>query len=474
MKFLDMIILGFDNLWRTKLRTSLTTLGVIIGIGALTSMVSFGTGLQKNITDAIGANDLFTSLFITSKKLELHGVDPTDPDDVVSMIKKPSVPLTDSTVQAIQQIEGVAVVFPEISFPVKIRFGTHDTRSSVRALTVTMGAYKPFSEITYGTFFQHDSARQVVLNWDALKKMKLLVQDSKKPEQLSKEDSLQGIVAITPDSIIGKKIQIISAALDVSQLPANPLLSLLSPSNAPLKESVSEFTVCGILKRVTPFPDRNFDAGALIPIKSAQTIPRLGFSSVWDFLGGAGKQDGYASIYVRANSIAEIKHVREQLEKMGLNIFTIADQLKSIQRSFMIFDAVLGAIGTIALVVAALGIVNTMVMSILERTREIGIMKAIGGSENEIKMIFFVEAGTIGVIGALFGLLLGWSVTRAANFVANSQFLPIGEAPVDFFYFPVWLILGAIIFSVLISLAAGLYPAIRAARVDPVKALRHD
>ena len=124
--------------------------------------------------------------------------------------------------------------------------------------------------------------------------------------------------------------------------------------------------------------------------------------------------------------------------------------------------------------VAALGIINTIVMSILERTREIGIMKAIGGSENEIKMIFFIEAGTIGVFGALFGLVLGWIVTRIANLVANVHFRPEGEPMVDLFYFPIWLILGAIVFSVLMSLAAGLYPAIRAARVDPVQALRHD
>ena len=101
-------------------------------------------------------------------------------------------------------------------------------------------------------------------------------------------------------------------------------------------------------------------------------------------------------------------------------------------------------------------------------------MKAIGGSENEIRMVFFVEAATIGLIGAFFGLVLGWIVTRIANVIANSQFLPPGEPPIDFFYFPLWLILGAVMFSIVVSLAAGLYPANRAARVDPVKALRHD
>jgi ABC-type lipoprotein release transport system permease subunit len=89
-------------------------------------------------------------------------------------------------------------------------------------------------------------------------------------------------------------------------------------------------------------------------------------------------------------------------------------------------------------------------------------------------VIFFIEAGIIGFIGAIFGLVLGWVVTLIANTIANTQFLPAGESPVDFFYFPAWLIFGAIGFSVILSLLAGMYPAIRAAGVDPVKALRHD
>ena len=159
---------------------------------------------------------------------------------------------------------------------------------------------------------------------------------------------------------------------------------------------------------------------------------------------------------------------------MKFNVFSLADQFKEIRQSFLIMDGILGAIGTIALIIAGLGIMNTMIMSILERTREIGIMKAIGGSELQIRMIFFVEAGVIGFIGALFGLVLGWGVTLIANKIANAVTMPIGETYVNFFYFPPWLIFGAIAFSIILSLAAGVYPAIRASRVDPVKALRHD
>jgi putative ABC transport system permease protein len=187
-----------------------------------------------------------------------------------------------------------------------------------------------------------------------------------------------------------------------------------------------------------------------------------------------GKSDGYSSIYVRAKKIEELEPIKEKIEAMGFGIFSIADQLEEIKKGFIVLDTALGSIGAIALVVAALGIINTMVMSILERTREIGIMKAIGGSENEIKGIFFIEAGSIGLFGGIFGLALGWIVTRIANVVVNYYIARQGGPHVDLFYIPPWLILGALAFSILVSLLAGLYPAVRAARVDPVEALRHD
>jgi len=172
--------------------------------------------------------------------------------------------------------------------------------------------------------------------------------------------------------------------------------------------------------------------------------------------------------------MADLEPMKMAVEAMGFQTYSVADQLAEIKKGFLILNTILGAVGTVALVVAALGIINTMIMSILERTREIGIMKAIGGSEAEIQGIFFVEAGFIGLFGGLFGIVLGWMVSRLANMVANYYIIKEGGTLVEMFYIPVWLILGAIGFSILISLTAGLYPARRAARIDPIEALRHD
>jgi len=228
------------------------------------------------------------------------------------------------------------------------------------------------------------------------------------------------------------------------------------------------------IKTAGQFGNNVFGNGVIIPVLTAKAIPSLNFTSVWDILDGKKKAGTYSSIQVRVTDMQMIDPVSEQLRAMDVGVFSIVDQLDEIKRVFLIMNSLLGAVGAIALIVAGLGIINTMVMSILERQREIGIMKAIGGSEKEIRMIFFVEVGLIGLVGALFGLVLGWLVTRVANVVMNTQILPEDMEPVNLFYFPVWLVLGAIAFSIIISLVAGLYPAARAARIDPVRALRHD
>jgi putative ABC transport system permease protein len=115
-----------------------------------------------------------------------------------------------------------------------------------------------------------------------------------------------------------------------------------------------------------------------------------------------------------------------------------------------------------------------MVMSILERTREIGIMKAIGGSDEDVRKIFLIEAALIGLMGGVFGLVLGWAVGRAINYGANYYLQSQGVPAANLFLIPWWLVGGGIAFALLVSLIAGSFPAMRASRLDPIQALRHD
>jgi ABC-type lipoprotein release transport system permease subunit len=189
----------------------------------------------------------------------------------------------------------------------------------------------------------------------------------------------------------------------------------------------------------------------------------------------AGQEEGYQSAIVRVNDPDVLPAVRKQLTALGFSSFSIVDELEEIRTAFLIINSSLGLLGGISLLVASFGIANTMIMAILERTREIGIMKAIGAEDREIKLIFFVEAGLIGLAGGVLGALAAWGIDVAANRIAYHYFLkPRGVSFVSFFALPPYLWLGAIAFAIVIAIIAALYPAARAARIDPVRALRHD
>ena len=190
---------------------------------------------------------------------------------------------------------------------------------------------------------------------------------------------------------------------------------------------------------------------------------------------GQSQSEGYDFAVVRVSDPVALTEVRKRLTEMGFGSFSIVDELEQLRTVFLILDSVLGLLGGISLLVASFGIANTMIMSILERTREIGIMKAIGAEDREIKLIFFVEAAVIGLAGGVFGTLLAWGLDGIANRLAYRFILkPQGASYVDFFSIPPYLSAGAILFALLVSILAALYPAARAARIDPVKALRHD
>jgi putative ABC transport system permease protein len=124
--------------------------------------------------------------------------------------------------------------------------------------------------------------------------------------------------------------------------------------------------------------------------------------------------------------------------------------------------------------VASIGIVNTLVMAILERRKEIGIMKAIGASDSDVRGLFFAEAGAMGLLGGAFGVILGWIIGRVINFGTNLYLVRQGFSPENIWAVPPWLVGGAVGFAFAISLVSGLYPASRAAKLDPVQALRYE
>jgi putative ABC transport system permease protein len=215
-------------------------------------------------------------------------------------------------------------------------------------------------------------------------------------------------------------------------------------------------------------------ARVFLPLKLAESLHVMQPTDLREISRAASDQPVYSSVSVRVKNPTEVQPVEDAIKKMGFNTFSILDASQSITLFFRVLDLFLLIFGSLALAVASIGIVNTLVMAILERRREIGIMKAIGASDGDVKKLFFAEAGAMGIVGGIVGVALGWAIGQVINLGTNIYLRYQSLPPDHFWSVPWWLVVAAIVFAFLVSLAAGLYPAARAARLDPVQALRYE
>jgi ABC-type antimicrobial peptide transport system permease subunit len=178
---------------------------------------------------------------------------------------------------------------------------------------------------------------------------------------------------------------------------------------------------------------------------------------------------------VRARSPGHVPEIEDAIRRMGYDTRALATRLASIRQFFVFLEVLLASVGTVALLVAGLGILNTLLMSVLERYSEIGLYKAIGASSGDIRTLFLTEAAVLGFVGGLGGLLLAKGATALLQLAINAYAERQNVAGLEgVFLFPLWLLLGTIGFSIAISIVSGLYPAHRAASVDPIQALRRE
>lgn len=193
------------------------------------------------------------------------------------------------------------------------------------------------------------------------------------------------------------------------------------------------------------------------------------------------RRDGYNNAIIIVDESEQALEVEGTLLDMGFYAFSARTIIQQVSVFFVIIQAVFGGIGAIALLVAAIGITNTMIMSIMERTREIGLMKAVGATNRDVMSIFLTEAGLIGVMGGIGGVVFGAVVSKVIDVIAaayiNAQTAAAGSTPSDpitIVSIPLWLPIFAVLFSLVIGLGSGIYPALRAVQLDPVTALKYE
>src|ERR1044072_3249165 len=485
MSFLDILHLALRNLRQAKLRAILTTMGVIVGVAVIVTMMSFGLGLQSNMLARFKALDLFNEIQVFGRGLSnLAGLDRGRQRDEGERggrrrgDKTPTRILDDAGIKEIAGIKGVAYVEPSVNF------GSY-VRANGKLLTQTVGganipnASTRFQSFAAGKMISSPSAEEAVVSErfirdfgyakpaDAVgQTLELLAppSDNKKKEETEEEETPNFFGIPLDDPGLDES----SGDLEVKKFRIAGVLS------TEMKDGAGQ----GGLRGMMP------GAGIYLPLQMAHqwTIRHRGpMSQVELALARAsgnlaeGQTEGYDRAVVRVDDPVQLTAVRQKITELGFSSFSIVDEIDQIRTVFLIIDSVLGLLGGISLLVASFGIANTMIMSILERTREIGIMKAIGAEDREIKLIFFVEAAVIGLTGGVIGVFGAGGIDALANRLAYRFILkPQGASFVDFFSLPPWLTIGAILFALLVSIVAALYPAARAARIDPGQALRHD
>ena len=453
MKPRDLTDLALRNLRESILRNALTTLGVAVGVASLVAMLSLGVGLQQLAAKRLSQSGLFDTIIVTPKNaFRGMGRPQREPES-----DKPPRVLNDDARKEMENLPNVIEVYPQVRFFTEIRFNNKPYATVVAGMPDSSKNSGSFDGMQ-GSFFSSATANEAILQIEFAKEL-----------------------SDKPASLIGQELVLRYAerqALPSTATSADPSANAPDTSGGGFSVVPKELRL-KIVGVVETEPAAGYggygNARLLMPLATASMLRAAQVNDLRDIVrdSNAGKTT-YASLSVRAKSPSQVDALETSIKKMGFNAFSLLDASKSLRTFFTVFDSLLGIFGCLALAVATLGIVNTLVMAILERRREIGVLKALGAADSDVQKLFFVEAGVMGFFGGVFGVLFGWLLGRAVTFGTNTYLARQNLNPIELSSVPWWLVVSALLFGILVSLAAGLYPASRAAKLNPVDALRYE
>ncbi len=447
MKFFDLVRLVLGNLNRRKGRVALTAIGVVIGTAAVVVLVSLAIGLQRNANEQLfGIGDLTQIQVSPGYSMEGGGGGGVYVEKAMvmgggSVGNEGMTLLTNDALDTLKALQGVVAVIPRDFFNGGI---------SIKYKRMEAGA----NVVGVGT---HNL------------------------EELGMKASQGDLELAKGTVIIGSQIanNFYNPYLRPGQEPPPPpdlydqnlnfVFMKWDNEGNEIRKTVA-LRVTGVLTESLGESDWSIYMG-LDDLKTYNewvSGTRINYNKT-----------GYNQVVVKVDTVDHVLDVNDQITALGFQAYTPLSFVQGINNFYQILQVIFGGVGAIALLVAAIGIANTMAMAILERTREIGLMKAIGATNRDVLTIFLGEAAGIGFVGGVGGVVIGWLSGQALNVIAivylAGQTATQGGAPPSVaVYTPAWLPIFALLFSTLIGLISGLYPALRAATMVPVVALKYE
>lgn len=434
----DLIAMGLRNLWRRKARTFLTILGVIIGTASIIVMLSLGIGMQETFMKNLEDMGSLTLIDVYPKWDRWGEEEDSGPQKKIS--------LDDKAVELMRKIENVDGVMPFMNVYVDLVAGRYQAGVSINGIDV-----------------------------DEMDKFDFMTQEGRLPTKFGKNEIVFG-QEVGQQFYDPKSRSRRWEPIEIDLMEANLKMILNEEYNGNGKPRGRKVNVVGILAESNGEYNWNayMDIDQLTKIQEEVARKNRNSGNNNDRRNRNEDENKYESVKVKVNDMKNVKDVQDQIKALGLEAWSLSDILENMKQTSAGIQAVLGGIGAVSLFVAALGITNTMIMSIYERTREIGVMKVLGAELKDIKRLFLFEAGLIGLLGGMIGIGLSLGISKLINSIGvNFMNGGYGDAS-SISVIPLWLIGLSLVFSIFVGVISGYYPARRAMRLSALEAIRTD